>query len=374
MAAWSSGIQLLHRSVRPRGRSLPGRRFASGFFCVVLPLLCASSAASARAQDRALSWSAPAGCPQTQAVRDQLQALSEEQPPQLEVHGQVTRAGRRRYRLQLSIKLGEQRAARTLVSSNCDELTRAATWLVAVFVRKDASYGNESAEPAEVPSAARTAPPPSADSPDPSQEGEPAEPQRLPAPALDAAPTTEDEEPDQTEQKHWEIPPLSVELAARTGMWSAGLPAPQLSLGGSLLILSGTFYASVFFDWVFARSKAVVQDVSLSASHSQVGAAVCGRWGKDWWAGPCLGASFLQTRAEGKGIQEAQSQRILWGTTTLSASSGWPRDGRFGLVGEGGLAVPVSPRPRFTVDGLGTVAQASWLSVFLRVGVSVRLH
>jgi hypothetical protein len=384
---------------------IAGMRRALGLACVVgvfggWTLPCAAQVAS-------LSWSAPRGCPDQASVAARLTALPAEPARRdLKVRARVQRVGRARYALKLVLRAADYHAERRLESTSCTSVTDAAVWLVAVALDPSASTGSitplsTGSDPSEVR--------PPAAAPGPASTGQPEPPSvasadvRATSPATAAAASRAPGEP----SSDGSAPPASatraVPMAASAstapvshsaggapwrvdwaalprwwraglfgGVWSAALPAPQASLGGRVGLGIGGFYTELRGAAELPRARPLADSTEVRFATQDLGLALCAQWGARVRGGPCATASALRTKGSTRGAPEASDQVLPWGAAGVSLELGFRPVGGLEIMFETGAQLPISARPRFTVEGVGEVAVAAPVTVYARLGLGFR--
>jgi hypothetical protein len=306
-----------------------------------------AGAASVRAQQPDVAWSAPEGCPDEPALQarvGQLLARSEVSEP-LHAVGRITRQGDG-YTLSLELDHGGHHGSRVLEGPSCASLAEAAAFLIAVTVDPNLE------PPAEQPGT------PAQPEPEPRASPEPA---RRPAePAAAAAPGS---------------PRIEGYRAALTvGAFHAGLAGPGAELGLALGLSFGWLRAELRGGHVFARTDdAVASGVRGRFASQHLGLAACPEWGRRVRGGPCLWVSGLRTQAITRGLPGGRELSLFWAAAGPSLAARARLTGRLELSLEAGVGLPLSARPRFVVAGAGTIGEVAYLSGFGRLGIGIEL-
>lgn len=310
--------------------------------------LCGTLARGARAQAQAdadISWRAPAGCPASNTVRDRVRSLlagNDERAPTLRARGEIESSGSE-YVLSLVVDVEGHRAQRSLRGNDCAALTDAGAWLIALAVDPrlmEKQPQPELQEPAEEP---------------PAEEPQQAEPE-------------DEAEPGESLARR-----MGLRAGVLGGVYQAGLPAPQASLGVRAGGSAGPLYVELAAAHLFAREL----DLTLGAEGSLASQFLrfrgCVEWGDRLRAGPCGAITLLRTAGElSSGAQRSSPGQALWLSAGLSAQAGYVLWAPLEALVDAGLDLAVSPRPRFEVQGLGTVATARFVSVHTTLGLGVR--
>ena len=307
---------------------------------VALGLLVAGSARVAQADQRsfAVSWQAPAECPDADAVERyvaQVVGDAASGPVTVRAAGTVTRNADGRYSASVELDTGAARpSVRALDAGDCEALAQAAALLIALAIREQA--------------APTPAPPPA------------------PAPAKPAPPP---EPPADPPMRAAARPFLGASVVFDLG--STPNVTAGVSVGGGvrwawLLLEPSVAYYAPRSEGVPLRS-AVGADFTLATAGLR--ACVAPSRGNVWLA-PCLGGGADWLRGVGFGARIPHS------------GSAWSIVGRAGLLlgwdissiisARAGLeAVLPLARPKFDVDGVGVVFQRKAASARAELGFDV---
>jgi len=163
------------------------------------------------------------------------------------------------------------------------------------------------------------------------------------------------------------------------GVWSAGLPAPQLDTGLRVGLARGALYGELRADWMVARSEQVdwggEEKVRIrSFALGVAGCAAAGAWGERVRVGPCARLSLLRSDGSVTQITVPGEDRVFWLAATLSALLGVRLWSLLELSLEAGAGLPLTARPRFSVQGPGggTAKTAELVSLHAVLGLGVR--
>jgi len=410
-----------------------GTRRATVLACVAAVCCCCWTLPSA-AQVATLSWSAPRGCPDQTNVAARLTALQTETARRdLRVRARVQRVGAARYVLKLVLRATDYHAERRLESTSCTSVVDAAIWLIAVALDPSQSTGSVASPSSDasasqlrsapqappgptgepgLPSATSVKTPPASASAatealrspgEASADGSAPQPPSTtqvapttavavptaaaPAPTA-AAPASTVDASENAGRAPWRVDWARLPRWWRAGLfggvWSAALPAPQASIGARLGFGISAFYAELRGAAELPRAQPVpdlrsrAEDPGASTTAEvrfatqDLGLALCSQWGDRTRVGPCITASALRTSGSMQGAPEANHQVLPWGAAGVSLELGFRPVGRLELMLDTGVQLPISARPRYTVEGVGEVAVAAPVSVYARLGLGFR--
>jgi hypothetical protein len=390
-------VGYLLRGVRAQRTRLEGWYFA--VFCGVLAMLVQVGSAHAQGPALTLRWQAPRGCPDADSVQARVLALIGEGQAHastaLLAHATITQL-RARYQLSLSLEQAGHRAVRVLRAAQCAELADTAAWLIALTVNPAIEQSQGAA-----PSAQSNAPAAStgsgADRPGVAVERERVAP-RTPAAeqakavsagrAAVATPVADPERsasPSQGGQNSGGSPPpeapsrygtsrrpapRSLSLGVLAGLFLGAASVVQASVGAHAGVGVGWSYSQLRLSGLLPREFDVTGGGSARLWSLSLDLTQCALWGDAVRAGPCLGLSGLRTRADVRGLASATDRVGYWGIATAGLQLFWRLPRRLALVVSGAVGVPVSRRPRFVVEGLGTLAAARAWSLDARLGLA----
>lgn len=334
--------------------------------CIVAALCCPHAV---QAQLTRLHWSAPAGCPTRTYVErriNQLSSLAERPRADVRVRALVRRAPRQRYTLELLVDAQDYRVERSLEAASCRSIADAAAWFIATALDPNLPPADTNEAP-PTPAAQATvdtdrAPQEEVASPEPARAPAPP-PVGTGAPASGDTPSTR-AAPTPPWRRWWRT-------GVHAGVWSAGLPAPQASLGARAGFGLELLYTELRVAWMFARTRTLSDDTQASFSSQQLGLASCAQWGLRVRAGPC--ATLDALRSEGSAdTGETGKRSLFWASAGISVQLGWKLQKWLELMAESGIQLPISPRPNFSIEGLGAASVASPLGFHARLGVGIR--
>ena len=372
-----------------------------------------------------LEWYVPRGCPDASFVEQRLSALSQTETPRrdLTVRGRIQRNGKSHYLLRLDLRASDYHAERRLESLTCASAVDAAIWLIAMALEPSLGAGTNSppALPTDSSSLPNTTPPPSVsvmppESPQETTRAAAADPPLGPGPSsVSPAPSADSAHPSaatgaatspapSSSASHTPTaattsvalaepagarfaPPLAHRTPSRRdwaslprwwraglfgGVWSAGLPAPQASIGGRIGFGVSALYAELRGAAELSRRRRLMDGTEARLATQDAGLALCSQWGNRLRVGPCFTAAVLRTAGGARQAPEAYDRALLWGALGLSLELGYRLLGGLEIMLETGAQLPVSARPRFTVEGVGEVAVAAPINVYARLGFGFR--
>jgi hypothetical protein len=304
----------------------------------------------------ALSWSAPAGCPQEDDVRARIASLlgSARPPPTpLQADGTITQSDDGRFHLRLVIRSGSLVGERDIDSTSCTDLAGAAAVALGLLLRSaEPISDSDLAGPPAMPAPAATPKTPSAPpQPEHSQEPPPARPASQSADG----------------SRGWHLVVQAPLVAV-----SAGL-LPNASLGFGF----GAGVERAHWRAVLAGSEWLHQSVPAK-NLPGYGASVARTTAKLWTCratrlaaleiAPCLTLSIEHVAAHGTGSHVAsRAARATW----LAAGGGL--QGRLYLARWLSLTALIdgqieTSRPKLSIDGVGAVDQLGPAAVTVMLG------
>jgi hypothetical protein len=315
------------------------------------------------------------------------------------IDGQVKRTGPRNYRLTLSAEIEARTALRTLSAPGCDELVSAAVWLLGLAVGRAPVEARASGrEPVEASSdtppgsgaqreltggasataqarpsdrehgqapegvsekaAAKTGDPVSPESSavqvaTPEQD----KPQDAPGAALSATVRTR------------RRPTLHARVAAFGGLYAGAGAKVQAAFGVWASISADFLHTQIYAIDLLPADQGTAGGRHVQVSSVALGVSECALWGQRLRAGPCVGIEGLRTAAHSKDFGADIHRAVFWGVLQVGLQFIWPLTRWLDLTLSGGAGTPITPRPRFTVTGVGPVAEASRWSEEARIGV-----
>jgi hypothetical protein len=310
----------------------------------LLVLAWASSVSAQPSERLALTWSAPAGCPNAESVQARVSALlggdaSASRVADVRATGQVERVDGG-FRLLLSMGIAGAPSSRVIEGRTCDELAGAAAIAIALLARSTLS-GASATSGEDLPAASSSALDPENA---PSSSLEPA----VPAPPAKAQPA-----PAASGDGLHAVLDVPVGLVG----WGS-LPSTAFGLGAGLgirwkalrLVARGELWAPQNskvsgFTSHFAMQSARVEACLVQSLHGVELA-------------PCLGSAVQRVKGDGIGsnVFSPSSSTTLWFSGLVGVFVSLPTPGFGTLRWFGEASVLVSPlRPRFVIDQLGPV-------------------
>jgi hypothetical protein len=366
----------------------------------------------AAAQSLVLRWNVPAGCPSRSEMRARISVLLAATEPKnyaLTVVAKISGGRRSDYRITLQIDSSAHRAERVLHAASCSELAEAAAWLIALTVDPALSVGQDentagtahgpTAESAGASTAASrslsssdaSAPnetPTSARSGEASQPG-PAATRAQPAEAHDTkhAPqkpmsfatgrsVSADQGPPpvraaEPPSSAW---PRSFRTGATLGMVTGDGAGVQAALAAFVGYGVGVFYTEASLQGSLPREVPLATTGTFRVWTLTTELRECALFGASLRVGPCLGASVVRNAAELQGLPGARDHAYLWAAADAGIQLYWLLPRRVELSLGAAARLPLSPRPRYVVEGLGTVVSTETWSADVRLGVGFALR
>jgi hypothetical protein len=320
----------------------------------------------ALAQAPDISWRAPAACPTEASVIERVDAMRDRSlwPPDLRAEAQVTRHAAR-YVLRLAIENGGRRALREFSSIHCETLAVTAAWLIAVSL--DSALSATTPAGGQVETSDSAAP----DKDAPAQQNAGQAQGRSQSEQQSSSRAAENGDPDNARERS--ATQFWGRAAAFTGVFGAGLPGPQASLGVRGGLGLGLLYFELRVAHVFSRAQKVPVGV-VHEDSQELGVAGCAQWGERLRGGPCLTLSGLRTHASIEGTSDPSDTAIFWGVAGIAGNVSWLVYAPLELLAEVGLQLPISARPRFQVRGAAEVDSANFVAGYGQLSVGFRIE
>lgn len=297
-----------------------------------------TAAASAPPETAALSlvWSAPAGCPDRDAVLADIAGLMEPDArlDAVAVNATVTRASSE-FRLELRMQTEHGELSRSLTADTCATLARA-TALHVVLAAGDAP----DAPPAPVAEAA------------------PAPAPRPPPPPLPAKPTS--------------TLRGAVSIGGAVGYGALPVVTPEVMFG--LGLLGKRFRVDLGVAYVVPRQIRSRDESSVSALVQTTYASLrgCPRFGPPKLdVLPCVAIEAGAIRVQGHGVVDSRTVRAPWLAVALGPGIAWSPVPLVALWTRAELVVPWL-YPRFEVEGLGLMTRIRPVHGRFALGVELR--
>lgn len=350
------------------------------------------------AQLKTLVWSAPSACPPAAAIEGRIAELVEQSGAartELRVQASIKARGaapERVYTLILTLDGPDYHASRRLQAQRCASLAEAAAWMIAVALvpgsseQPDRAPGRATASEEGVPSAVNTsasaargaasADPRPADASESASDRRRAAAAPPPLSASNAAPSGRSGGSDRPRvlspraagpawRRWWEA-------GASAGLSATGLPPAALGVGAHAGLGFGVLLFELRAAFQPARTRALSTGERATFRTQMVGLFACATWGAPLRVAPCLGLELLRSAARVRGVDQATAPSVLWAGLGPSLRVSYDTRRWLTLEGLAGVQLPLSARPRFTIEGLGEVARAWPLSVYARVGFGIR--
>lgn len=336
--------------------------------------LLASATAHAQPSMPALTWRAPAGCPQAQAVRDHIVAMvssGTERATRLQADGEITQIDGR-FRLKLKVREGELTGERYIVSDSCEDLAGAAAVALGLLLRADAPLTERDLGGAQSPSAEGSAgAPPSTDPASDANDRAPAgsnlkpsatsEPER--ARVETSRPVRSEQGPAQTWQALVRLPTVVVDLGL--------LPQPSLglALGGGAGYGEWRFLlvGQLWLNQTVPGRNLPTYSAEVARQTAALGVSRgfhLGRLG----LGPSASLTVERISAQGIGSGVvASKQSVSWLSLGAGVFGSLRLGKNFAVVTEIAGRLETS-RPLITIDGLGTLSQLGRAALAISAG------
>lgn len=323
----------------------------------------------ARAQALEVRWSAPAECTGVEAQADRIaQLLAREGAAgvALSVVGKVTPQGKR-YRLWLRIETADHAAQRTMLLADCTAVDQTTAALIAMAL--DPSLASQARAEDERPPDVLAVPEQVAGA--------------LPIGPAQPPPTqTRDELPARIENVERLDPapslasrgPWWLRASVFVGAFDASLPGVQVDAGLRLGLGHGAWYGELRAEGMLPRSAPVdyVGTGRVRVRSQALGLSGCGAWGERLRVGPCLRLSVLRSAGRVSQITAPGDEvSVAWLASGLSGLAGLRLYRWLELTVEAGASLPLTARPRFTVEQRGTAEEARMLALHAVLGLGV---
>ncbi|HEX6239492.1 MAG TPA: hypothetical protein VFZ61_01310 [Polyangiales bacterium] len=281
-----------------------------------------------------------------------------------------------RYRLHLHISTPATTADRQLHAARCDELVEAAAWLIALTV--DPTLRTSSVEATEASDVAprMTGDADSAGGPSRAPASAPAADTASNAPAPRAPEVSAKRAPSDTRS----VTPvrrasprvaLGVHLGARGGVFAGAGAGVQAALSTFVGLRAAWSFTQLHAAAFLPRAIELPAPASAESWSWTLGLAQCAHWGDRLRGGPCAMLTGLRTSTETRGVNgAAPRQQVLWATGGPGFTLLWRAWRGLELSAAGHMGIPISPRPRFSLEPLGPVISAEPWTVDLQLGIS----
>jgi len=342
-------------------------------FAMLLPCVAVGSARADA--PLTLTWSAPAECPQLNAVQAELQRLlgAETQAGAgTAVDGRLALAAELRFVLTLIVRSAGGEATRTLEGANCEALAQAGALVIALAIDPDAVAAHTAEAPADAPQDAALVAPP-----------------EQPTPLTESAQAQAGRD-QRTRDARARGATLSAgaEGAPRSHLRVAGrmfahvvaeaLAVPGLSAGfaAGAGVRLGVVDLTLEVLWTAPRGIDVVAppnagaDFGLTAGRLRGCVALTGGLIE---LAPCLGFELGVLRGESRGVSAPSAGGALWAAPMIGAELRVFVHDLVAVTARLDVAAPLL-RPAFVIAGIGAVTEAGVASVRGELGVSLYLR
>ena len=313
-----------------------------------------------------VQWKAPAACPSATQGLSMIEANLGVRLNAIETDAEfavvLSRSGRRWF-ARIDTGPGDANPSRMLPAvDSCAEASEAAALVVAIALDPTAAAapGDPNTEPAD---------------PDPKPEAV-LIPEPVPGPVLEPIPELEPSPPRPSAAPVTVDEPLALGghfgVAAGIRYGSLDQALGVLSLRGGLLLPR----ARISLEAVVAPRRAVAIDDTAEVRFTQWGLAAFGCWRVPIAATvalePCGAVELGQTVSTTRGLDNSRPRAPRWFALRAGPHLTWRFSRRTGLWAGAEALVPLT-RPRFEVNGAGTVARALPVGVSAFAGVEIRL-
>lgn len=314
--------------------------------------------------------------------------------------GQIDAKRSGAYRLQLVLDVEGHRASRVLRAERCEELADTAAWLLALALNPELALPEQGTTPpehelptttgakadrdepaateAQGPEEPRTGTQDTAqvtapDAPKARGAEAPKKPDSTPQPTrsttrLPAVRTREEPEPTapRTPRAPW---PRAYRAGGAAGVYLGSGVGAQATVAGYAGLGVGFSYTQLRLAGLLPRAREVADDVSIRLWSLELELSECALWGGRVRTGPCVSFAALRTAGDSRGVQQAEHGSAFWGVLGAAWAMFVRVRGRLELSLAATAGVSVTPRPRFTVDGLGPVVTADAWTGQARIGL-----
>jgi hypothetical protein len=143
----------------------------------------------------------------------------------------------------------------------------------------------------------------------------------------------------------------------------------QAELGGSGGLGLNWLYSELELSVLLPRQEELAAGAQVRSWSLRLGLRECVLWGTQLRWGPCATLDGVRTVGHAEGLSTDQrDQALFWAVAGLALRVAWILPNRLELALAGGVGLPISPRPRFTVEGVGEVAPVSVWPSYVRIG------
>jgi hypothetical protein len=354
-------------------RDAPGSSLARSFAIarrICAGVLILGCCGFAPAQELALTWIAPAECPQAADVHAMLGRLLAERDAAvdaIEAAARIERVRGHHFRLKLRLHVGAHRAERSLEANSCQDLARTAAWLIAVAIDPTvhaAEHAQDAVPAAEAESASEQAPAGSRPAgEEPSSVGPPRD-----AVSSSGRESGQNPAPGRPPARA-RLRPLQGRIGLLAGASFGTAEGVQAELGSAGGLGAGWLYSELELSVLLPRRQELGGGGVVRSWSLRFGLRECALWGTRLRWGPCATLDVLRTVGHAEGLSTNQpDQALFWAVAGLALRVAWILAGSLELGLAGGLGVAISPRPGFSVEGVGEVAPVSAWPSYVRIG------
>jgi hypothetical protein len=304
---------------------------------------------TAAAQHLDLTWQAPPECPNTQEIERRILDLPQD-PYLLDglgISATISKSDAGHFALMLVIqRAADLPATRNLSASQCDALTDAALWLIELALNSPNSAGTVQAPPAE--------PTGGADEDKPPVLRHSAGEEAMRAPQARSA---------------WSY---SIRAGVLTGILWQGLAGPQALAGVRAGVVLQGSYTELRIQHAFARSLRLPGGASAMFDGQTLALVQCLEFVPAPVVRllPCLGADLDRTHGRTQGLDATRDRASYWFAGSGRAQAFVRLGSRLELGVDVAVRLPVTDRPRFVVDGVGTISEVRFVSIAIALGLS----
>jgi hypothetical protein len=149
---------------------------------------------------------------------------------------------------------------------------------------------------------------------------------------------------------------MHVRVAGSGGIFAGGGVGPQGTLGLATGLSFGPFHTQAGLWGLLPAERNVANAGHVQLWSLALRLSECALWGQRVQVGPCAGLALLRTSGHSQDFGHDVHRVVLWGALEIGLRALWRVANSFELGLAGGIGTPITPRPRFTVDGAGAVA------------------
>jgi hypothetical protein len=306
-----------------------------------------------------LEWSAPAACPDREAIAAEVHRLVgafEPLRPVLRARGVIVEQDEGGWLLTLETELDGLRGERRLEGRSCRSVADAGALLLALALNPDLEEAITEAPSVGTPAPAKPARPASGPA-------VPSPPRRRPASEVRAGPSHP-------------ARPRSWRLREGFGVQSGSLPRPALEVGGALglgvdrFALHGAASAAPTRQTTVTTADGAGAELRLWSLSGEV---------ERWWLGPpvdvapVVGVQLTEITGTGVAVSSPRTDSMYWTSAVLGPALALRLTPAWWLRVDARLLLPVA-RPTARIEGAGPVHQPDATTVRLGVGLEQRIR